>query len=76
MAAHKALAQVPFSTEQLPKYNGRNWPGFYTSTGDWVVPDRYLVTDDTVSWENSQQVLLTLLNDRGIDLNSTIHITL
>jgi len=74
LAIHRALATVPFCNIELPRYNGRKWPGFYASSAKWVVPDRYYVTDEQISWDNAPTVLMDLLRERGISLDAEIHI--
>lgn len=67
LAVHKALASVPFTLNELPKWTGRNWPGFYTNNGLWSIPDHYYVTDQDVTWENAEYVVFNLLNKHGIN---------
>lgn len=77
LAVHKTLAMVPFTTNELPQFTGRKWPGFYAGQNNgpvWIVPDRYYITDTDITWDNAQEVLLELLKERGIDLNSEVQI--
>lgn len=74
LAIHRVLASVPFCNVKLPRYSGRKWPGFYTATAQWVVPDSYCTTDKQISWCNAPTVLTDLLRGQGISLESEIHL--
>ena len=74
LAVHKAIANLPFCLDALPKSKIKRWPGFYVGDGSWIKPEIYFVTDEDVKWENAGIVLSNLLLKNKIDLRTDIQI--
>ena len=75
IAVHKALSNINFALEPLPKSDTRKWPGFYAGNCKWVIPTNFLFTEKELNWSNSGDILVHLLETRGIFIKKTIQIT-